>query len=715
MSSFEEGLTQLMMQMEELKRSLSSDEHVEQWQLELEAIVEQLDFLMRKMLDDPASDVKKDMYAHCQQRVMETCRVVLCHVTAPQANRLVFDFDDMKGQAAIARMMELSLLIEVMKDSTSEKNGHPFTQEMINMYANYQKAVLRQRCKPAIAHLAHWRKNPVQKNAIAEEDDENHIVHPHSNAITVILGQASALIHPLLLWKSNLTAEIPVHQMCHATITILNEQAQSLVKTVSDWFFEDKRLDEWMEQTVDPQRANVDLAELDGLVEEMAFSSQVLARYNALMQQENTSQNTIEQELLPEWTWKYASLERFLGMQQWKSALALATPVNIVVGSDIKVPSVVEDAQYLSSRALDRATSTLSSLAMGTVAHSLSNDIWSTDIPGGVYQALMDQRGCWIAPDVETTKQERKTKDSFASALLDALDDDIKSPKSPPRTASAPASGGFLGSLSLGGGQQALLLRLDTNLCKLNGIFSASAACKSLAQSLDAWLSHEDNEKTMSMIQLAREELERYSQTYAQILELHVKSSLLEWCGSLDEPSQRKKMCIHDLREFFWEEDFELDNDSFIKAESDARLEKVLLDPLRESPLISQLSKCDYEVSLIICQELSILVADLVIRSLWGYNKVFTDWGSLLLSKQVRMLQRFIEKLVEAAQDAPPVSFVVQFEKLSQVVTILQLERPSDWCIYQSTSVLTVQELRQTMSLHKSFSAEAITAICQSG
>jgi hypothetical protein len=543
------------------------------------------------------------------------------------------------------------------------------------------------------------------------------VAHQHSHAITVVLGQASALIHPLLLWKSNVPHEAPVHQMCQAAITTLDEQAQLLTKTVSDWFWEDKRMDEWMKQTAGPQAANSDLAELDGMVEEMAFCCQVLARYHALMQEQETpSQSTIENELLPEWTWKYASLERFLGMQQWKSALTLASPVNIIVGSDIKVPSVVEDAQYLSSRGLDRASSTLSIQAMGTVAHSLSNDIWNTDIAGGVHQALVDQIGCWATVEQEKTKAEKKSKDSFASALLDALDDDIKTtPKSPPRTGGAPTTTGFLGALNLGGGQQMLLLRLDATLCTLNGIHSASAACTSLVQSLDTWLSQVQDVKSTSMIQLAREELERYSQTYRHMLELHVKSCLLECCGSLDEPSRRKHMCVHELREFFWEEDYALDHATFITAESDARLEKVLLDPLRESPLVINLSKCDSDVSLIICKELSTMVADLVIRSLWGYNKVFTDWGSLLLSKQVRMLQSLLQSLVETTQDAPPVSFLAQFEKLCQVVTILQLERPSDWSIYQPTSVLTKEELKQTMRLRKDFSADAIVAVCQIG
>jgi hypothetical protein len=94
------------------------------------------------------------------------------------------------------------------------------------------------------------------------------------------------------------------------------------------------------------------LGNLDGLVEEMAFGCQVQARYQSLIESTGCQslQTTICNQLLSEWTWKYASLKRFLAMQQWQSALLLAAPV--------QVPSVVEDAQCLSVRAVERAAST---------------------------------------------------------------------------------------------------------------------------------------------------------------------------------------------------------------------------------------------------------------------------------------------------------------------------------------------------------------------
>jgi hypothetical protein len=88
-------------------------------------------------------------------------------------------------------------------------------------------------------------------------------------------------------------------------------------------------------------------------------------------------------------------LERYLTHEQLQSALALANPVQIVLFSPIKVPLVVEDAQYLSRRALERAASTQSTQAIGTVAHSIaSDDVWSTEMNNhGVHEALVNQKG----------------------------------------------------------------------------------------------------------------------------------------------------------------------------------------------------------------------------------------------------------------------------------------------------------------------------------
>jgi hypothetical protein len=706
---FEEGVTQVLVFTEELKRSLGIT-RVVQWQVELENIVERLDFLFRLCLDAPEDDVKKDLYNHCRQKTKTVAWQVLQHVSKL----------DVEEQGAVARMVELSLIIH--NNMATSKDDSDYATQVIDLYVSYQRFVLRQRAKPAIAYLAQWRQQDEETRiaALQEEeadnDDETCIARPHAHAMTIILGQGSALVHPLFMWKTALPEQtVDLRTMCDKAIEVLDEQAQTLVKTVSDWFWTDRKVDEWMNKVAatdsGDSSAAVDLVELDALVEEMAFASQLLARYQSLLK-DVTCSTLVEQELLPEWTWKYACLERFLGRQQWKSALNMACPVSIVMGMSIQVPSVVEDAQYLSTRALERATSTLSQQAMGTVAHSISNDVWSTDVDGGVHQALLDQRGCWaVQNEVGSSKVAEAPKSngssSFASALLGALDDDLQT-TSPPVSKATPQSGGFLGSL-VGEGPQQQQIRLDMQLCQLNGIHSAAAACTSLSKSLEE--DEDDVVKTSSMIHLAREELLRYSHAYQVLLKNQIQDVINEWCGSLQGTNSQKNMCLHVFRDLFQRENYELNATTFSAAEADERLDREMLGPLQHSRFIENLSKCDGDVAYLLCKELSCLLSTLLLECLW-YDKKFTDWGSLLLSKQVRMLQTYLSSLVEE-NAMHTAGLLNEWQRVAQAVTLLQLEKPSDWAAYQNTDdVLTNEEVKRTLGLRVDFSSDAIAAVC---
>jgi hypothetical protein len=83
----------------------------------------------------------------------------------------------------------------------------------------------------------------------------------------------------------------------------------------------------------------------------------------------------------------------------------------------------------------------------------------------------------------------------------------------------------------------------------------------------------------------------------------------------------------------------------------------------------------------------------------------------MLLSKQVCLLQSFVFQLL--GNQVFTALILEQWEKLSQVVTVLQLEHPAEWSIYQSTSVLNKDELYQTMTLRVDFSMDAIATVCQ--
>ena len=624
-----------------------------------------------------------------------------------------------------------------------------------------------------------------------EEDDGVHTANQpqiplpeiqpfHAPVLTVILSEAAALIHPLLAWQLSLPPAPPeslrtddddtenlvqqqqqqeppivtsIRKLCQDSVTTLDEQAQSLVKRVSDWYWEDRPIDTWMQRSVDdntgqdqtsPEQRQRELAILDGLVSEMKFACEVQARYQSLIQAQENLQTVIAKELLPEWTWKYAALERYLVMQQWQSALETAIPFDIKIGTKVQVPSVVEDAQYLSTRALERAASTRSLQAIGTVAYAVSHDVWSMDMNTGVFQALMDRRGCWSEP-VEEKKKESDTsrikrndsKNDFASALLDALDDDLgpnesrrheTAPSSNPSR--APTSGGFLSSL-VGGGDKMKQIQLDTQFCALNGIYAAAGACRSLVVFLDDLLSPDDedaplpaadSEKASSMIQLAREELSRYADGYQTMLTNSIEEAVKEWCGSgrthdsSGNPLRAAKENAFDrLCLFIKEEPYNLSAKDFSKLEADERLERELIGPLKQSLFLDQIpNRCDEDILRETGEHLASVLANLIIECLWESEKKFSDWGSLLLSKQLRLLQVFVSRIASPVTDtdAPILSgapsLIYRWERLSQVVTVLQLEKPSDWLAYQPSSQLSPDELHRTLSLRVDFSIEAI-------
>jgi hypothetical protein len=110
-------------------------------------------------------------------------------------------------------------------------------------------------------------------------------------------------------------------------------------------------------------------------------------------------------------------------------------------------------------------------------------------------------------------------------------------------------------------------------------------------------------------------------------------------------------------------------------------------------------------------KEMSSVVAnDIYLSTLLQGNETrrFTDWGSLLLSKQVRLLQDLLCSLVLDNSDAVVNTSAIlsQFERLNQAVTLLQLEKPSDWTVYYSSQqphVLTTTEIQTILSLRVDF------------
>lgn len=314
-------------------------------------------------------------------------------------------------------------------------------------------------------------------------------------------------------------------------------------------------------------------------------------------------------------------------------------------------------------------------------------------------------------------------------------------------------SGGLLGTLSsslassVAGGDTFLQIRLNTHLCALNGIHSASISCSSLVDFLDSlMLSDDDGDiddvgveieycrqqkakscELNSMAYLAREELFRYSKNYQELLQSQAARLVSEFCGNFqDAPVYKGIAVVPVLRYYLERESFDLpDAKQLSKAEEDARLHRILIEPMENCKLLQQFEKSDVGVLRTLCQEMANVLVELFLDVIMSspIPKRFTDWGSLLFSKEVRLVQNHLQELMERAasvaaashQDAAVPMLTSDWERLSQAVTILQLEKPSDWSdYYQTTSIFSPQELRTLLSLRVDFQRDAIETVVAS-
>jgi hypothetical protein len=104
------------------------------------------------------------------------------------------------------------------------------------------------------------------------------------------------------------------------------------------------------------------------------------------------------------------------------------------------------------------------------------------------------------------------------------------------------------------------------------------------------------------MIQLAREELARFANSYQVLLANRIVEEIHEYCGSLEGVDFEEEKCIHHLRHFFLSETYDLNESTFTAAEADECLERQLIVPLKESRFIENISKCDSEVTFLLCK-----------------------------------------------------------------------------------------------------------------
>lgn len=121
--------------------------------------------------------------------------------------------------------------------------------------------------------------------------------------------------------------------------------------------------------------------------------------------------------------------------------------------------------------------------------------------------------------------------------------------------------------------------------------------------------------------------------------------------------------------------------------------------------------------------------SEIILQVLLKEQKDFNEYGAMLLSKQIRALQNVYCSLIlgsDASNDTKPTisstantsTILKQFDRVNQAVSLLQLEKPSDWLAFgykvggRDDTNLTTNEIRKIMSLRLDFSQDAIAKVC---
>lgn len=271
---------------------------------------------------------------------------------------------------------------------------------------------------------------------------------------------------------------------------------------------------------------------------------------------------------------------------------------------------------------------------------------------------------------------------------------------------------------------------IDAELCALNGISAASNACCALSGLFADLVEEKKDErdtrtgdKASSMLTFARDELNAHSRSYLSLLQQRVRALVNDLCGGDDIFDCDGSACLQNLRLFVENEEFNLDSSSFRQLEDEDRLESLIIGPVRRSQIFEEIGKdkCDAVVVLQIAEVMGSKCAEIILQVLLQGSKQFNEYGALLLSKQLRMLQNLFCGLVldsATAKTVSTVSILNQFARANQAISILQLEKPSDWLQFSykvgesDETNLTADEIQKIMGLRVDFSEEAIARVC---
>ena len=225
-------------------------------------------------------------------------------------------------------------------------------------------------------------------------------------------------------------------------------------------------------------------------------------------------------------------------------------------------------------------------------------------------------------------------------------------------------------------------------------------------------------------------ELEQHSKSYDLLLTAKISELIEIWCGTFISIDSRldsdHSLCFTTMQTFIRSHVYELDANGCQYMESDDVLLKNLLSPLASSFMFQEVKsgRCERRVLTEIIVAISAEISTMFFNEIVKGKKPFTDWGSLVLAKQIRLFQNLLCTTIGDLHDAEDDNEFVntapileKFEQMSQVCAILQLEKPSDWASHRygdaTGESLSPNQIRDVMYQRVDFSRVTVDKVCE--
>jgi hypothetical protein len=643
-----------------------------------------------KASQDPAVDVYAEMMQDCERKGGEAVVEVLRGLCREGREQLSSGYQEDEAEAQARHDTLVGVCYAVV--------GLGKGRSVATMWGGYLRAKLKATSDAAMKILSSSRAlRRLNRGGSADvEADGLHGAsaqdpHPHTTALASILGYTSKLLEAVKL--SGLGADVEMTILEH-----LHEDCSEATVQVLTWLHEDCAIEWWRNQaeaalkkaskspppsssgglhSAPSPGASFDACGMDFLVDELAFVCQVVQCYLDFVMARGIVQDVHSSDLftrLQLCLGAYISLEDAYCILSVAEAMRIVEPIEVQDG--VRVSSMVEDAGFLLLKSLERSVSTHSEQAIMATVNRIADILDPAAPPPSFFGGL--QMKVVAGGGNATTSPPRSTDSGFRAALALALEEAVDD--------GMPDADSQLGSM--------ILL-----------VNSAQAAVTAVQALRDGVLFRLEAENPLTQTLL--EQMSATEKAYAGLRD-HNMETLFEklyppivgGCRN-NWPAAGSSNYRYAANPDEYEAAAALDVSPWVTPV----LEAVRGGPVGNVCLPGMLPQT-FELLLNriasrICQDVeSLLMQDC------GPGSI-TEWGALLLQREVRMLQGGLCALLDAASLSEP------FERLNLVLLLLGLDRPSDVHMYDTRrdDIMSEVDIKRVLFLRIEFEPKSIKSL----